>query len=152
LTPDRASLLDRLASAPERLGLAAERTRAAHAAAGGPPAGEWSAREVVAHLVSVETTVWQARLDSLAADGTPSWTWTEPGPATGPETATLERASGRFAELRAATIARVAILDEAGWARAGIHATFGRLDVEGLLRVIVDHDEEHIAGLTHEIG
>jgi hypothetical protein len=147
MTADRASLIERLASGPVRVGLAARRTEAAEAATGGPPPGEWSAREVVAHLVSVETAVWQARLDSLAAEDSPAWTWTEPGPASGPETATLELAIDRFAELRAGTVARLADLDDAGWARAGIHATFGRLDVAGLVRVVVDHDEEHLAGL-----
>ena len=52
-----------------------------------------------------------------------------------------------FAALRSGTLARVAGLDEAGWARAGTHATYGRLDVAGLLGVVVDHDEEHLAGL-----
>jgi hypothetical protein len=152
MTPDRAALVERVGSAPERVARAAILTRAAHDAAGGPPPGEWSAREVVAHLVSVEVVIWHARLDSLSATETPSWTWTEPGPATGPETATLELATARFRELRAKTVARVTGLDEAGWARAGIHATFGRLDVAGLLRVLADHDEEHLAGLAQPTG
>ncbi len=32
--------------------------------------------------------------------------------------------------------------------RTGVHATYGRLDVAGLLRLAIDHDEEHLAGLT----
>ena len=43
--------------------------------------------------------------------------------------------------------ALAAQLDEAGWARTGRHATFGQLDAEGLLRLAVDHDEEHLGGL-----
>ena len=144
---ERAELLRRLASAPDRIALAARGRAASDDAAGGPPPGEWTVREAVAHLVSVEIVVWQARLDSLDAGGTPAWTWTEPGPASDPEAATLEGALGLFAVLRAGTVARVADLDEAGWARAGIHATYGRLDVAGLLGVVVDHDEEHLAGL-----
>jgi hypothetical protein len=38
-------------------------------------------------------------------------------------------------------------LDEAGWARSGTHATYGALDVAGLLRVAADHDDDHIAVL-----
>lgn len=148
MTPDRASLVARLASTPDRVAVAATRAGAAQDAAGGPPPGEWSAREVVAHLVAVETTIWHARLDSLAAGESPTWTWTEPGPAAGPATATLEAAIATFTDLRAATVARVSGLDEAGWAQAGTHAVFGRLDVAGLLGVMADHDDEHLAGLA----
>jgi hypothetical protein len=42
----------------------------------------------------------------------------------------------------------VNVLDEAGWARSGQHATFGPLDVAGVLRNAVDHDEEHHRGLA----
>ncbi len=149
---ERVELLERLASAPDRVGRTARGRAASDEAAGGPPPGEWTAREAVAHLVSVEIAVWQARLDSLDAGGTPVWTWTEPGPATDPEAATLEGALGLFAVLRAGTVARVAVLDEAGWERAGIHATYGRLDVAGLLGVVVDHDDEHLAGLEVPAG
>ena len=146
---ERSLLVARLISAPERVAVAARRKAALDEAGGGPPAGEWSAAEVVGHLVSVETAVWQARLDSLDARGDtePAWTWTEPGPASEPEAATLEGALALFASLRAATVARVAGLDDARWARAGIHATYGRLDVAGLLEVAADHDDEHLAGM-----
>lgn len=148
----RPELLGGLASFPERVAAAARRRAGADEAAGGPPPGEWSAREVIGHLVSVERVVWQARLDSLGTGGTPAWTWTEPGPASDPEAATLEGAIALFATLRDRTVARVTGLDEAGWARAGIHATYGRLDVAGLLGVVVDHDDEHLTGLEGGAG
>ncbi len=49
--------------------------------------------------------------------------------------------------LRSETVAGYQALDEAGWARTGRHATFGTVDGEGLLRLAVEHDEEHLAGL-----
>ena len=49
-------------------------------------------------------------------------------------------------------LATVRALDEAGWARFGTHATYGRLDVAGLLRLAIDHDEEHLAGIGAELG
>jgi hypothetical protein len=136
---DRAALVSRLASAPARVAAAAP---AAH-----PDPGEWAAREVVGHLVAVETAVWQARLDQLSTIDGPAWTWTEPGVSSDPRAATLDGALARFAALRAATVARVRQLDEGGWSRTGVHATFGRLDVAGLLRVAVAHDDEHLAAL-----
>jgi hypothetical protein len=47
--------------------------------------------------------------------------------------------------VRAATVARLDALDAAGWARTGRHATYGVLDVTALLRIALDHDEEHLA-------
>jgi len=34
-----------------------------------------------------------------------------------------------------------------GWRRAGIHATYGRLDVAGLLELMLEHDETHLGEL-----
>jgi hypothetical protein len=56
-----------------------------------------------------------------------------------------------FAIARATTAASVRSLDEAGWARSGTHATYGRLDVEGLLRIAIGHDQEHLEGLRGQI-
>jgi hypothetical protein len=131
-------LLDRLAESPARAAAGA-------VSASAPPAGEWSAREAVLHLVAVEEEVWQPRLDSLAAPGSPTWSWIEPGLWSGPGSETLDGANTAFAAARAATVARLEGLDGAGWARHGLHATYGRLDVARLLTILIDHDEEHLA-------
>jgi hypothetical protein len=142
----RDATVERLAAFPSRLADAARRVESAEP--GGPPTGEWSAREVVGHLVAVEAAVWQARLVQLAADpAEPTWSWWEPTPVTDPAAATLEGSLGMFAAAREATLARVSALDEAGWARTGLHATYGRLDVAALLGIAADHDEEHLAAL-----
>lgn len=146
----RATLLSRLAAFPEILEQTAWTVDEADEAAGGPPAGEWTARENVAHLVAVERDVWHARLDGIAvlpAGEEPAWSWTEPGPVDDPEATELEGALDLFAEVREATLARLAALDEAGWARTGIHATYGRLDIAGLLGIAADHDDEHLANM-----
>jgi hypothetical protein len=105
--------------------------------------GEWGPREIARHLVTVERVVWQARLDQLAADERPRWAYAEPG--VGPaDHRPLDEIVAAFTTERAATLGRLAALDEAGWSRSGIHATFGVLDVEGVCRVMADHDEEHL--------
>lgn len=38
-------------------------------------------------------------------------------------------------------------LDDDGWSRRGTHQTYGELDVAGLLRVALDHDDHHLAAL-----
>ena len=140
---ERAELVDRFAAFPGRL------ADAARAADERPvPAGEWTPAQVVRHLMAVEGEVWLARLATLAAGGEPRWSWTEPGPLLGFDDASLVDVLGLFGRLRASTVDFLGMFDDAAWARTGVHATYGRLDVAGLLRLAIDHDEEHLRGLT----
>jgi hypothetical protein len=136
-------LVETFAVFPDRLGASA-----LAAADRAVPAGEWGPAEIVRHLIAVEAEVWQARLARMAAEEDPHWSWTEPGLASGFDGSGLEEILAAFAAARATTTATVRSLDEAGWARHGIHATYGRLDVDGLLRIAVDHDASHLGGLT----
>jgi DinB superfamily len=111
------------------------------------PDGEWTPAEVVRHLIAVEIDVHQARLLDVAIDDGPQWGWTEPRPWPGEPDLDLDGVLERFAAMRAVTVATVQALDADGWARAGTHATYGRLDVGGLLRLAIDHDEDHLRGL-----
>lgn len=138
----RSERLAAFASFPERLGPIALR-----AAGTGSPAGEWTPTEIVRHLIAVEDEVHVRRLREVTTQDDPHWSWTEPGLAPGYEEATLDDVLSAFAVARAATVAIYRALDEAGWNRSGTHATFGRLDVIGLLELAVDHDAEHLAGL-----
>ena len=139
----RAELVEAFAGFPDRLGLAAR------AASDRPvAAGEWGPAEVVRHLIAVEGEVWQARLARVAAEDDPHWAWTEPGLAPGFDGATLDTILSAFAATRSDTAATVRAFDDAGWARFGTHATYGRLDVEGLLRLAVDHDDSHVGALS----
>jgi hypothetical protein len=139
---DRDGLVERLTSFPGRL------AEAARAAEGRPvPAGSWTPAEVVRHLMAVEGEVWLSRLATLAASGEPRWSRTEPGPLPGFERASLDEVLGLFGRLRASTLDFLGMFDDAAWTRTGVHETYGRLDVAGLLRLAVDHDEEHLSGL-----
>jgi len=131
-----------LAGYPARVAIAAR------AAATRPtPDGEWTPVEVVRHLIAVEVDVHQARLLAVAIGDGPRWDWTEPRPWPGEPDLDLEGVLERFAAMRATTVATLSALDADGWARTGIHATFGRLDVDGLVRLAIDHDDEHRRGL-----
>jgi hypothetical protein len=134
-------LIQQFAAFPERV------ASAARTADGAPPTdGEWTPEQVVRHLIAVETGVVQARLLDLAIDDHPRWSWVEPGPWAGEPDLDLDGVLERFAAMRAATVANVAALDADGWSRSGTHATFGRLDVGGVLGIAIDHDEEHLRG------
>jgi len=139
----RAALLETFATFPERLG------EAARAASQRPArAGEWGPAEVVRHLIAVEDEVWQGRIARLAAEDLPHWSWTEPGLAPGFDDIPLDAVIAAFATSRATTVETIRALDDAGWARSGTHDTYGVLDLEGLLRIAVDHDGDHLASLA----
>jgi hypothetical protein len=139
---ERADLLTRLAAFPPRLAhaarLATDRTVAD---------GEWTTEQVVRHLIAVEVEVHQARFADLERSGEPRWDWAEPGPWPGEPELTLDQLLERFAHLRAETIATIEAWDDAAWNRFGTHATYGVLDVAGLVRNVLAHDEDHAEGL-----
>ena len=136
----RADLRRRLADVPDRLAIGAL------AVADRPvPAGEWSPAEVVRHLIAVEEGVWHPRLRQLETEARPQWPWAEPGPWQGQPGASLDDLLAIYADRRATTIEMLDALGDAGWARTGEHATFGVLDVAGLMDRAIDHDDEHIA-------
>lgn len=134
---------DAFATFPGRL------SEAAPAVAGRPtPPGEWGPIEVVPHLIATEAEVHLRRLRQIVVEDDPHWTWTEPGLSPGFDGADLAEVLEAFAGARATTVRLVRALDDDGWARHGTHATYGRLDVDGLLRLASDHDAEHLHSLS----
>jgi hypothetical protein len=109
--------------------------------------GDWSVAQVLQHLIAVEWHVVNARLDSLDAETEPQWAWSEPAPAAGIGDGSIQAAAVVFAASREATVDRLRALPIAAWQRTGVHATYGRLDVAGLLEVMLEHDDAHLAEL-----
>jgi hypothetical protein len=141
----RDELVEEIAAFPARLAAAAK----ARMAEWRPfPDAEWGPIDIVRHLIAVEQEVHRARLKQVARQEGPHWTWTEPGLAPGFDDASLLEVLTVFARRRAKTVATVRALDEAGWERYGIHETYGRLDVAGLLLLAIDHDAEHLGSLV----
>lgn len=136
---DRPNLVGRLKDVPERLAHAAR-----HAPGGPIPDGEWGPADIVRHLIAVEEEVWHARFRQLAAEDNPHWPWAEPDRWQGEPEADLARLLAVYGEKRRWTIDHVEGLDDAGWRRLGTHATYGVLDVAAMLRILLDHDDEHL--------
>jgi len=139
---DREALLRDLAIVPYRVAGAVRREV-------GAASGEWLPREIARHLIATESEVWQPRLRQLAAGDHPRWPWTEPGLAPAAEE---EEVAETFAGLRRETIALLRGFDEATWRRSGTHETLGELDVAGLMREALIHDEEHLAAIGGSTG
>ena len=140
MTRTQEALVEAFGSFPSRLAATAR-------IAAPPPSGEWSAAEITRHLIAVEVEVWSVRFAQGASEDEPRWAWTEPGLASEYHGESLDSILAAFSAARAITVAVVHTLDEVGWSRAGIHATYGRLDVAGLLRLAADHDAEHLAAM-----
>lgn len=138
---DRGALRDSYANVAHRL------ATATRSAAGPVPPGEWTPADIVRHLIAVDAEVWQPRIRQVATENHPHWAWVEPGRWLDDPDATLDELLVRFAAGRAEIVALLDALDEAGWARSGTHATYGVLDVAGLVRKALEHDEEHLASL-----
>ncbi len=140
---DREGRLTRMAAFPEVV------AGAARSAAVRPvPDGEWTPEQVVRHLIAVDLEVHQRRVRDLATADEPTWSWQEPGPWPDEPALGLDGVLDRFASVRGDTVAMYRALDDGGWARTGRHATFGQLDADGLLGLVVEHDAEHLQGLT----
>ena len=136
------ALRDRVAAVPDALAALAT------TAPPEPPApGEWTPSEIVRHLIAVEEEVWKPRLRQVATEPEPAWHWVEPDRWTGDPDADLDRLLATYRRLRSSTVAMLDALDDEGWSRTGTHATYGRLDVAGLMTKAVDHDDEHVRSL-----
>lgn len=141
-----ASLLASLARTPELARAAVARIPEPAAPSGPEPATSWTAVQVVLHLGAVDTEVWSPRLEQLATESHPHWTWTEPE-MSGRAAASMDAALAAFEAGRAALLEQAAGLDAVAWRRTGTHDVFGELDAEGLLREALAHDLEHLADL-----
>jgi hypothetical protein len=140
VTPEQQRLRDAVAAVPDRLAEIIPRAAPA-------PAGEWTPEEVVRHLLAVDEEVWLPRLDTLEREPEPHWPWYEPGLSSA-EAHGWRGALDLFRASRRRVVAKLDALDDAGWARSGVHQTYARLDVAGLMRRALDHDEEHLASLS----
>ena len=142
MTPQQRAIRDQVAAVPARI------AAAARAADPEPPSpGEWPPTDIVRHLIAVEEEVWQPRLQQLIAEDGPRWKWTEPDRWLGQPESTLDDLLAMYADQRASTVARLDELGETGWAKWGVHDVYGRLDVAGLMRKLLTHDDEHVASL-----
>jgi hypothetical protein len=108
----------------------------------------WRPRDVVGHLLTGDTTDWMARVQRILETGTavPFDRFDR--------FAMLERDVGvplaglldRFAEQRAANVARLAALvTDADLDRRGMHPSFGEVTLRQLLSAWAVHDLDHVA-------
>jgi hypothetical protein len=118
-----------------------------------PAPEDWSANEVIGHLIEAERRGFNGRIREIlsAAPGTESalTTWDQPTVAA----ARNDRATAtsdllhELAELRADSIDLLHGLDTEALARRGIHPRVGPLRVDEIAQEWIHHDREHLKQL-----
>ena len=140
---DHAELVQRMGETPTRV-------RALHPSPDPADHEGWPAQVILGHITYVEQHVWLPRLHEMATVDRPRWDWWEPA---GIDWLGLYGARSwpavvdEFAGARAATVAYLTELPEAGWSRHAHHTVFGDLAVAGLCEEILAHDNDHLAQL-----
>lgn len=113
--------------------------------------GEWSAIQVVGHLLDVDIVYgfrWRLALTAQmpAYPGYDEKRWSE---LARPSIADLLAA---FAALRTVNVALLASLDEAAWRREAVHAEQGSEDLRRMLDKVAGHDLAHCNQLERTIA
>lgn len=112
-----------------------------------PAPEQWSFRYIAAHLATVEKECFQDRLRRIAAGGKPHFEYYL---NTGRDFGRLELTDSLrdWAVTRQENVDFVGGLTEEQWALTGVHQTFGPMTMRDALRVMADHDQEHLQELV----
>jgi uncharacterized damage-inducible protein DinB len=108
--------------------------------------GKWTGRQVLLHIVDVES-VFHDRLKRVLADAKPLYWGIDPDRWTArltyPERS-LAIAAGLFAAQRAALNELLSVVSEAEWERAGVRSKYGRLTWRDLATRVAGHANHHL--------
>ena len=114
-----------------------------------PAAGEWSAREVLAHLLHVETAVIPVRVRRmLETDGA---MLASPEPASASAHVTPPEMLSAWRSARTENLAFLSALTTAQLAQTGEHSRYGRINVREHIIEWAYHDLEHLRQLQATI-
>lgn len=116
-----------------------------------PAPGAWSVRDALEHLLFTEELL-ATRVGRLLAEDEPDlaaravWSETPPSDEGSLRTGSSPHALlGRYAALRAATVATLRGLDATQWSRAGRHAEWGRVTILSQAAYFARHEASHMA-------
>lgn len=116
-----------------------------------PAPGQWSFREIAAHLATTEKECFQDRLVRICAGGKPHFEYYL---NTGWDFSRFELKDSLrdWAVTRREIIDFVRGLPEEKWLLTGSHQTFGLMTVLDALKVMRDHDQEHLQELVRMLS
>jgi hypothetical protein len=108
----------------------------------------WRPRDVVGHLITGETTDWLVRTQRILEHGTslPFDRFDREAMFERDADLTLDELVGRFAELRAQNLERLAeVISDGDLDRRGLHPSLGEVTLRELLATWTVHDLDHLA-------
>jgi len=125
------------------------------ASASPPIIDGWSPIVILGHMCDVDEQVWLTRLKLMVKTfqdmgSSPLFVWWEPDSEKTESFYAhwaMEDVVRRFLSTRQVIIGFLHKLDPDDWQATAIHATFGRMDLSGLRKQMLIHDEEHRASI-----
>jgi len=111
-----------------------------------PDEKNWAPKEIVCHLRDTEE-FFMLRFQTLAAAAEPPLVpadperWAEDRQYIRCDAGEAGRA---FRRRREESLAHLRGLSDAGWSRAGLHPTYGRMTIEDIVNLMVWHDANHL--------
>lgn len=116
-----------------------------------PAPGEWSAKQVVCHLIDTERlfafrALWFARGEQASLPGMEPDPWVA---LAGAQARSLEDLLAEFDHLRAASVALFANLDDSAWLRSGL-ASDSSVSVRALAWILTGHELHHHISLREQ--
>jgi uncharacterized damage-inducible protein DinB len=140
-------LIDLLAQTPSKL-------KDGAAAAGEPPAGEWSAAQVIGHMAAAEFYFLE-RINLLLRQDNP-YLHSFGAAATERQETMMANDAGTnlaaFNDLRGESVSTLMSLALNLWTRSGTHETEGTMSVEDVVEMMIVHDTDHIAQIEALAG
>jgi uncharacterized damage-inducible protein DinB len=115
-----------------------------------PEEGEWSMKEVMAHLRDLERDLFLPRLRRILEEERPQFESFDPdvwARSRDHREGSFERDLEEFAAARAQTLAFLAALPDGAVARLGLSGYFGPVTLAQYATHVVDHDLEHLGQL-----
>jgi len=111
-----------------------------------PAAGEWSVKEVVAHLCDHARHLHDRlyRMINLEEPRLPYWDQDEEWKKRDPMSVSLPSLVEEFSSQRYDTVEMLADLVHWNWARQGRHEEHGRISIRQLVDRAIGHDEAHL--------
>ncbi|MCP4424693.1 MAG: DinB family protein [Chloroflexi bacterium] len=142
----RIVLLQALAATPNELALALE--RAAESGVGKWPSPEqWSAADVVAHLIDVESQ-YLKRLQRVVGEERPYLPSIHPNPGASAPTSSATELMESFSQARVGTLGFLQGLTRDDWGRTAVHESWGEMNLHTLVQRLVNHDNEHLSQMA----
>jgi hypothetical protein len=150
---DIASLLEGLAATPDRLEAATR--NAGDDALDAAPAGEWSARTVLAHLRDDEFMVTRLRLARMTVEEHPTLAPFDEGAWASSRWRgrdTHQELIADFRLQREASMMTLRRLEASDWLRTGLQPEYGAFDIHWWVEHWLEHDETFIAQISSALA